>query len=70
MTTTDSRTLLLRHIPKGEHFRLKDSETAKVYVKEEYIRSERKFQVTDCTDIWGNGRMLKANTIVFVGFTY
>ena len=60
----------LRNLPKGEYFRLKDSETAKVYKKGEYCRSERKFHAVDCLDIWGNGRLLKPATIVFVGFTY
>lgn len=60
----------LRDIPKGEYFRLKDVDGATTYKKEEYVRSERKFQVTNCNDIWGNGRMLKGSTRVFIGFTY
>lgn len=59
-------------VAKGEYVKLvrADKPTAKVYRVEGYDRSERKYAVTDCDDIWGNARYLKKGTLVYVGFTY
>lgn len=68
--STGSESAILRNIPAGEYFRLRDLETAKIYRKAEYCRTEKKYQVHPNDDIWGCGRMLKGTTNVFIGFTY
>ena len=64
---------LLKELKKGEFFTLKAIEEpteSQVYVKGVYDRSEKKFECQKFTDIWGNGKMLKSNTVVYVGFTF
>lgn len=64
----------LKDIKKGEYFTLKpygeNTKDSQVYVKGEYDRSEKKFECQKFLDIWGNGRMIKGTTIVYVGFTF
>ena len=66
-------TKLLKELKKGEYFTLrevKEPKESQVYVRGEYDKSQRKFECQRFTDIWGNGKMLKGNTIVYVGFTF
>lgn len=63
----------LRDISKGEFFRIVNSRGKagkKVYRKEEYDRSDKKYQCMDCLDVWGNGCKLKPKQKVLVGFDY
>ncbi len=63
----------LKEVPKGEFFRIVDSKGKigkKVYRKEEFDRSDKKYQCMDCLDALGNGRKLKPKQKVLVGFEY
>ena len=60
---------LLKDLPQGEYFKRKP-EAAKVFTRAEYCRDSKRYQCDDHDDIWGNGLLLKGNTIVYIGFTY
>lgn len=64
-----SATKSIRKLKKGEFFRLKDSETAPVWVRDEYIPSEKKFS-THKNDDTNHERLFKGETKVYVGFTF
>lgn len=64
-----SATKSIRELPKGELFRLKDSETAPVWVRDEYIPSEKKFSTHKYDDA-NHERLFKGETEVYVGFTF
>lgn len=59
----------LKDIKSGEYFKLKDTESAPVWVRGEYCRTERKFNTFKWTD-FNHSRSLKGDTLVFVGFTF
>lgn len=56
-------------LKKGELFRLKDSDTAPVWVRGEYIPSEKKFSTHRYDDV-NHERLFKGETEVYVGFTF
>lgn len=64
-----SATKSIRKLKKGEFFRLKDSETAPVWVRDEYIPSEKKFSTHKYDDV-NHERLFKGETEVYVGFTF
>ena len=59
----------LKDIKKGEFFRLTDSETATVYIKGDYDRSERKFEVSKFYDM-NDFKFMNGTRTVFIGFTF
>ena len=59
----------IRELKKGEFFRLKDSETAPVWIRGEYIPSEKKFSTYQYDDV-NHERLCKGKTEVYVGFTF
>lgn len=59
----------IRELKKGEFFRLKDSETAPVWIRGEYIPSEKKFSTHQYDDV-NHERLCKGKTEVYVGFTF
>lgn len=59
----------IRKLKKGELFRLKDSDTAPVWVRGEYIPSEKKFNTHRYDDV-NHERLCKGETEVYVGFTF
>jgi hypothetical protein len=63
------QTALLSSLPAGEYFKIIPRDGAKVYKKQSFDRSVRKYWADDCGDI-SNGRLLKGSMLVFVGFTY
>lgn len=59
----------IRKLKKGELFRLKDSDTAPVWVRSEYVPSEKKFSTHRYDDV-NHERLCKGETEVYVGFTF
>ena len=64
---TDVKTI--RELPRGEYFKLSDKRTAKVWKLGAYDYSARAYWADDCSDI-SNGKLVKGDRYVFVGFTY
>ena len=65
--------VMLKDVKKGGYFTLKpieDPKESQVYVKGDYDRSSKKFECQKFTDIWGNGRLLKGTTKVYIDFTF
>lgn len=58
----------VRELKKGEFFRLKDSNTAPVWIRGEYFPSEKKYNIYKSDDV-NHEALRKGNTMVFVGFT-
>jgi hypothetical protein len=59
---------IVRNIKKGEYIKCKpDSKT--VYIKGEYCRTTKKFELIDTNDI-NRFVYVKGNKICFYGFTY
>lgn len=59
----------IRELKKGEFFRLRESDTAPVWVRGEYVPALKKISTYKFEDV-NNERLLKGNTIVFTGFTF
>lgn len=59
----------IRKLKKGELCRLKDSDTALVWVRGEYVLSEKKFSTYQYDDV-NHERLCKGETKVYVGFTF
>lgn len=59
----------IRKLKKGDFFRLKDSDTALVWVRGEYVPSEKKFSTYQYDDV-NHERLCKGETEVNVGFTF
>ena len=59
----------LKQLPKGEFFKLSPSESAPVWVRDYYERSERKFWVYKFDDI-NAGKFVSGSKAVFSGFTF
>ena len=59
----------LKELKKGDFFKLKDSDTATVYVKGEYDRSTKTYSCFKFEDV-NDERFFKGSKKVFVGFTF
>lgn len=59
----------LRDLKQGSFFRLKDSETAPVWVRGAYVPSERKYSTHKCDDT-NHERLVPGEVEVFTDFTY
>lgn len=59
----------IRKLKKGDFFRLKDSDTAPVWVRGEYVPSEKKFSTCLYDDV-NHERLCKGETEVYAGFTF
>lgn len=66
---TSSAKISIRKLKKGELFRLKNSDTAPVWVKGKYVPSEKKFSTYQYDDV-NHERLCKGETEVYVGFTF
>ena len=64
-----SATKSIRKLKKGEFFRLKDSDMAPVWIRGEYVPSEKKFSTHKYDDV-NHERLCKGETEVYVGFTF
>lgn len=68
-TNDEAGTTTICQLKKGDFFRLKDSETAPVWVRGEYIREVKKYSTHKFDDV--NHEVLrKEDCVVFVGFTF
>lgn len=61
--------VLLRDLKKGDFFKLKNSETATVFVRDDYDRSSKKYSYYAFDDICRFG-MRKGTTIVYKDFIF
>jgi hypothetical protein len=68
-TRTSARKTILRELGKGEYFRLRDSGTAQVWVRGEYVREPGKYSTYKFDDVC-HERLRKGNTEVFAGFIF
>lgn len=59
----------IKELKRGDFFRLKETDTAPVWVRDEYDRSSRKYYGYKWEDV-NHGRGFKSSQTVFVGFTY
>lgn len=63
----------LKDLKRGEFFTLKDygddPDPERVYVRGEYDRAERKYEVTKFNDFC-DWRMMKGDRLVYTGFTF
>lgn len=59
----------IRELKKGEFFRLRDTETSPVWIRDRYDPEQRKYSTCKFDDA-NHERMLKGDTMVFVGFTF
>jgi len=65
--------VLLKNVKQGDYFTLKPLEYPKenqVYIRGEYDRSEKKYNCVKWVDCLGNGRNLKGDKEVYIGFTF
>jgi hypothetical protein len=63
----------LRDVPRGGFFTLKPCAfpaEARVYIREEYERSSRKYYIAKFDDYGGGGRLMDGGRVVYVGFTF
>lgn len=68
-TNNEAGTTTIRQLKKGEFFRLKDSETAPVWVRDEYIPSAKKFSTYKFDNV-NHETLRKGETEVYIGFTF
>lgn len=61
--------VLLKDLKKGEVFK-KTLTAKKVFEKQEYNRSTKKFTCVDCADYFSGYTEIKGNKKVFIGFEY
>ena len=59
----------LGDVKKGDFFKLSNKPNAKVYVKDDYDKSEKAYWIYDFYDV-NNGRYMKKNKTVYTGFTF
>lgn len=59
----------LKELKKGDFFKLKDSETAPVWVKGEYVRSEKRYS-THKFDDTNHERFVSGKVDVITGFEF
>jgi hypothetical protein len=63
-----SNQIELKNVKKGEYIKRK-IDAKNVFIRGEYIRELKKFELIDCEDI-NRQIYLSGKSIVFVGFTY
>ena len=63
------RQIEMRRVKRGEFFRLANSESAPVWVRDEYNRSSKKFEAYkyDNVNYWGE---FKGSRLVYVDFVF
>lgn len=59
----------IRELKKGEFFRLKESDTAPVWIRGNYIPEAKKFTTYKFDDV-NHEHLLKGDIRVFIGFTF
>lgn len=56
-------------VKQGEYIRLKDSDTAPVWIRDSYDRSSKRYWLYKADDV-NHGMSVKATRQCFIGFTY
>lgn len=59
----------IKELKRGDFFRLKETDTAPVWVRDDYVRTPRKYYGYKWEDV-NHGREFKNSQVVFIGFTY
>lgn len=59
----------IHELKKGDYFRLKESDTAPVWVRDEYLPAIKKFSTHKFDDV-NHEHLFKGDTIVFTDFTF
>ena len=59
----------IKELKKGEFFRLKDSDSSPVWIKGEYVRSDKKYGTYKFEDV-NHERLLSPDKIVFTDFEF
>lgn len=68
-TDNEAKTTTVRQLRKGDFFRLKDSDTAPVWVRNEYIPSAKKYSTHKFDDT--NHEVLRnGDFVVVIGFAF
>jgi hypothetical protein len=60
---------ILKNVKKGEVFKFRPSETAKVYVRDDYDRESKKYEYYNYFNI-GDWNLRKGTCIVYVDFEF
>ena len=55
----------LKDLPNGAYFKRKP-QARKLFIRDDYCRSMRKYLCMPEDDVWGSGMPLKGSTIVYV----
>lgn len=61
--------VLLKELKKGDVFRVSEKNNGKVYIRGDYIRSDKKYECNEYFD-YNNYHYFKGNKKAFVGFTF
>ena len=59
----------IKELKKGEYFRLKDNDSAPVWIKGEYVRSEKKYSTYKFEDV-NHERLICPDKSVFTDFKF
>lgn len=59
----------IKELKKGEYFRLKDSDLAPVWIKGDYVRSDKKYSNYKFEDV-NHERLLSPDKSVFTDFEF
>ena len=59
----------INKVKQGTYFKLKDTETAPVWVRGEYIRAERKYSCYKYDDV-NHEKMMKGTQTININFTF
>lgn len=73
LTNWDYEPVKLKELKKGTYFTLKPiayPKPSQVFIKDDYVRGEKKFGCTRCSDVWGDWKLVKGDTTVYTGFIY
>lgn len=68
-TNDEAGTTTIRQLKKSEFFRLKNSENAPVWVRGDYVPSEKKFSTHKYNDV-NHETLRKGDCVVYVGLTF
>ncbi|MBC5605889.1 MULTISPECIES: hypothetical protein [Bacteroides] len=59
----------IKELKKGEYFRLKDCDSSPVWIKGEYVRSDKKYSTYKFEDV-NHERLFSPDKIVFTDFEF
>lgn len=61
--------VLLKQVKKGDVFKLSPTESATIWVRDDYNRTDKKYEMSQYYDV-GKWTMRRGETIVYVGFDF